>query len=257
MAGFSGKALKEISAEHDSISQKHQNLVFAYLGRTYQNERAREFATNGFLRRLKTLTRCVDNVFSILPPERTALPGSDELSDAVINLQAFVFNVFGSLDNLAWIWTYEGDLRDAEGQPLAAGAVGLSRKCRVVRKSLSVGLQKYLKGIDPWLAYQSNYRHALAHRIPLYIPPHTIPKSKEAAYLGLEARMTKAMKQQRFSEYDRLAAKQELMASFTPMATHSFGEKARAIYFHPQMLADFNTVVEIGMKMHDELKSLG
>ena len=35
--------------------------------------------------------------------------------------------------------------------------------------------------------------------------------------------------------------------------THSFTENANRIVFHPQLLADFNTIDELGRKMLEEL----
>ena len=40
-----------------------------------------------------------------------------------------------------------------------------------------------------------------------------------------------------------------LEISFLPVTTHSFQEQSRFVYFHCQMLADFNTVDEIAWRM--------
>jgi hypothetical protein len=37
---------------------------------------------------------------------------------------------------------------------------------------------------------------------------------------------------------------------------HSYLEKGRRAVFHPQLLADFHTIEELGLKMYDELKGL-
>jgi hypothetical protein len=83
------------------------------------NPRAKEFATQGYPRRLKVMVRCMDNVFTTIPPDRETLPSRDELSDATLNIQSFVFNVFGSIDNLAWIWVSEKGQKRADGTPKA------------------------------------------------------------------------------------------------------------------------------------------
>jgi len=67
---------------------------------TLKVEKAREYLQHGACRRVKTIVRCLDNVFRIFAPERTKpLPGGD-VSD-VINLQAFIANVYGVFDNVA------------------------------------------------------------------------------------------------------------------------------------------------------------
>ena len=129
-----------------------------------QKREAREFATQGFSRRLKTLARCIDNVFKILPPNQTHLPSIDELFDAMINIQAFVFNLFGIIDNLAWIWVQEKPIRKEDGSPIPKSFVGLSKGNTFVRSSLSTEFQEYLRGLDDWFDHIEKWRHALAHR---------------------------------------------------------------------------------------------
>jgi hypothetical protein len=46
------------------------------------------------------------------------------------------------------------------------------------------------------------------------------------------------------------------LGRFRPWIQHSFEEKAEPVVFYAQMLADFNTVDEIGRKMLDELTGL-
>jgi hypothetical protein len=122
-----------------------------------------------------------------------------------------------------------------------------------VRSTLSQEFQDYLRGLDRWFEHLRNLRHALAHRIPLYIPPYVIAKPDEAAYPDLEAKMGEANKQHQFAEYDRLSTEQLKLGRFRPWVQHSFGEGAKPIVFHPQMLAYFNTIDELGRKMLQEL----
>jgi hypothetical protein len=76
----------------------------------------------------------------------------------------------------------------------------------------------------------------------------------ERVYRELEAKMNEAIKQHKFEEYDRLSTEQIKLGRFRPWVQHSFEEGAKPVVFHPQMLADFNTVNELGHKMLDELK---
>lgn len=183
---FGYKALEELQEGHLAIACKCQRLADRYPTRDYKDKRAREYAVHGFLRRLKTLARCIDNVFGILPPGRIELPSTEELFDAMINIQAFVFNVFGSFDNLAWIWVREKPVRKKNGSPISKGKVGLGKDKKFVRDTFSPEFREYLNGLDDWFDHVENFRHALAHKIPLYIPPYMIPKDKEAVYRQLE-----------------------------------------------------------------------
>jgi hypothetical protein len=141
---FSNEQLQELSDERGNIASKHVRLMESYLGRKYENARAREYAQHGFIRRIKTLARCVENVFSILPPDLAELPTTNELSDAAINLQAFVLNVFGSIDNLAWIWVLERRIVEKDGSQLRANYVGLRESNTIVRGTFSQEFRAYL-----------------------------------------------------------------------------------------------------------------
>lgn len=99
------------------------------------------------------MAHCIERVFAILPPEREDQPSMDELVDAVTYIQAFIFNCFACLDNLAWIWVCEQQLTTDRGETIPAAFIGLGKKCRVVRQSLPPDFRKHLKSLDKWLAH--------------------------------------------------------------------------------------------------------
>jgi hypothetical protein len=250
---YSDDALKELKAGYNSVDGKLDHLVEKYFLLDLKNTRAKEFATQGFPRRLKIMVRCIDNVFGMIPPDRVEMPSRNELSDATINIQSFVFNVFGSIDNLAWIWVLEKGQKRADGTPIPDTYVGLGPKNDSVRATLSKAFREYLAGLEKWFEHIGELRHALAHRIPLYIPPYVIQKADEAAYRDFEAKMSDAIKKHDFEGYDQLSVEQMKLGRFRPWVQHSFEEGGVPTVFHAQMLADFNTVEELGRKMLDEL----
>lgn len=250
---FSEKLLEEIKAGRREVEARYRELVLGYSTYPFTNARAREFATHGFTRRLKLVRRCIDNVFRILPPARKDRPSLDELEDATINIQAFVFNLFGAIDNLAWIWVHEKNVRAEDGSPLAKRDVGLGPGKNLVRESLSTDFQQHLKPFDDWFNDMVVLRDALAHRIPLYIPPYAMTKDEVAACEALSAQMTEAIKRLDFGEYDRLLNEQMQLGTFMPWMQHSFEERAKPVAFHPQILSDFLGLAELGEKLLNEL----
>jgi hypothetical protein len=247
---FSQAELAKLQSGKDEAEGKSLAVLEAYLRHAFRSERGREHAHHGFLRRLKTLSRCLDNVYRILPPDRLEPPTSEERYDASISIQAFVLNCFGCFDNLAWIWVNETNLKKEDGESLPNTWVGLGEKNTAIRKSLPKGLQEYLAKLDAeWFKNLESFRHALAHRIPLYIPPSLLIGDKAKEYTDLENRMQEAMRAGDFAEYDRLQAEQDKLETFAPLMTHSYEEGARTIVFHAQLLADFNTVIEVGEKL--------
>jgi hypothetical protein len=190
---FSNEQLNELELGLVTLPEKRLELMSGYLGRNYSNARAREYATHGFMRRVKTLAKCVENVFEILPPDRTSIPTMEELSNVEINIQAFVFNAFGSADNLAWIWVFENGVTNGDRTKLRPNHVGLRASNTRVRNSFSNDFQIYLEGLDQWFEYQEDFRHALAHRIPLYVPQYIVHPNDEIAHQTLTEQMTAAL----------------------------------------------------------------
>lgn len=250
--------LQDLADGYKTIGPKLNKLIESYYTFPYKNARAREYATHGFSRRLKLIARCINSVFEKISPERAELPSRNELSDATINIQSYVFNVFGGIDNLAWIWMHERGQKRADGTPIPDTYVGLGPKNEAVRGTLSQNFQGYLKSkiMDDWFRQLTNLRHALAHRIPLYIPPYVIQTKDEGTYRELEAKMLDAVKRGDFADYDAFSVEQLKLGRFRPWVQHSFEENSRPVVFHAQMLADFNTLDELGHKMLGELASV-
>ena len=242
---YSDKQLEDLQEKLQSVEGRTDSLILEYMAHSFASQKAREFARHGFCRRIQTLRRCINNIFEVVPPETVSVPDRNRLYDAQINLQAFFANAFGAGDNLAWIWVYERGLA-GNIKPLH---VGLRKKNAAVRASLSPELRQYLETIDEWFDYVTEYRDALAHRIPLYIPPGAVRQSEAAAANELQERMSAALNALNPFEYERLAAEQAKLFFFYPMMTHSLQETAGVVYFHPQVIADFGVVEEIALRM--------
>jgi len=218
-----------ILAEVSSFSQKHPASY--------------EYLFHGFIRRLGILQGCIQNVFSLYPPDRLEIPSRETCVDLAINLQSFVFNVFGCLDNLAWISVIEHQLRNKNG-PLKATQVGFRQK--LIQNSFSLEFQLYLENLSEWFTNIETLRNHLAHRIPLYVPPFVVTPDSEASFNALEKAKVEAWRQLDFIKYDELDAAQEKMGKFRPIMTHSvYAGDGYFVYFHGQILADWITLIDI------------
>jgi hypothetical protein len=201
---YSAQTLAQLRTERESIDAKRKELAKAFVARTYEVQRAKEFAEHGVTRRIRTMACCVESVFEILPPERADGPTIDELVHAVVYIQAFTFNAFALLDNLAWIWVCERGLTKDSGGPISHTSVGLGKRCKIVRRSLPADLRSHVKSLDNWFEHLENFRHALAHRIPLYIPPRVISEQNMETYGLLERRKAKARRRGNDTKYSEL-----------------------------------------------------
>lgn len=62
-----------------------------------------------------------------------------------------------------------------------------------------------------------------------------------------------AIKLRDYGEADRLEKKQSALTSFEPVAPHSFEENAPVVFFHRQMMSDYDYVEEISRRLLEEL----
>ncbi len=253
---FSAADIAALEQGRNEVQRQFAELRELYFLRTYQTERAREYASHGFCRRLDTLVHAINFVFELLPPGRVDIPDNDDVVAATICIQSFVFNALGCLDNLAWIWVHEKGLKGEDGKELKNDWVGLGPRYRYVRKSFSSEFRAYLKKRKEWFGHLTGFRDSLAHRIPLYIPPYIVGSESMDQYERLESDSFEALKRGDHQEYDRLRSEQKKLGHFRPWMTHSQFEKAPTAVFHWQLLQDYVTIDEFGREMLEELDRL-
>lgn len=249
---YSDEDLQQLEKQYVGLEGRCNDLISRYLEREFTNERAKEFIRHGLCRRLRLMTRCIAKVFEILPPESCEVPEPDVLHDVTVQLHAFSFNTFGCLDNLAHAWVLETDVKKNNGDPLPLQWVGFGSSNTVVRDSLPDIFVEYLSEIRDWHENLENFRHALAHRIPMYIPPGYLGEEQATNYSSIQAQINDAVEQKDFATAERLEDKQAGLLSFHPIATHSFEENAKIVYLHAQMLSDIGTVQEIASRLLPE-----
>jgi hypothetical protein len=239
---------EELFGKLQTVRPKTDRMVLRFVGHQFARGRAREYATQGFARRLQTVCRGIENAFSLIPPDVIEVPQKDRLRDAEINIQAVIANTFGCVDNLAWVWVHE------RGLSIDSRRVGLRAHNTGVRASLSADFRAYLDSLEKWFGYLTEYRDALAHRIPLYIPPGNVRPKDVDAYNDVTRRMSAALERFRPEEYNRLSAEQNKLLVFQPVIGHSLTEMEAPYWFHAQILVDFLTTEELGERMLAEMR---
>ncbi len=235
--------IKKINSEFSTLKERYLNRVskMLLLSENLKEEKAKEYLLHGATRRLGIIERCAENIFSIFPLERKELLSRDELKDLDINLHAFFINIFGLLDNLAWVQIYEKRLR------IDKKNVGLYMK--KTQECLEETFRNYLNSgcMKKWHnEFLKNYRDALSHRIPLYVPPKTLtPEQKNHTDL-IEKQLNDSVMLRDYMAIDNLHDKDDKIGRPCPFFIHSISEEEnRYIVFHAQVIADFKTVEEI------------
>jgi hypothetical protein len=252
---YSREAAQEMLEALQALREQADSLTDDLFGMVTRVEASRTYMMHGLLRRVTTLLHCIERVFETLPPEEP-VPTREAQQDATIYLQTFVVNVAGVLDNLARIWCLEVDLRERDGRPIRNGHIGLGPDHITVRNSLPNEIVAFLNARANWFDYLKNYRDALAHRIPLYIPPWLLRPEDEPAFQRLEQQKHEAHEARGFGRWHALLREQMNLGRFEPLMAHSLaldeldGEPMR---FHAQILADLRTLLDIGSLMQREL----
>ena len=266
MVAFSEEVIKKLNYNYEESFENSYELFKKYTSKSFTNEKAEEFANIGFGSRLRMLARCVHNVYKICPLERIEKPTNEELYDLTINLQSFIFNAYGCLDNLAWIWVKEKEIKSSKGRELPNSKIGLlgkykngndkgEYKFKEVRESFSPEFLEYLKTMDDWFEDLENFRHALAHRIPPYVIPYILNKKDKKKQMELIDSYMNSIINNDSDKCKKIKNEIKSIGIFAPYLTHSYSEKSHKIIFHGQIIIDLKTIIEIAEKLLNELES--
>lgn len=248
---YDERTLKEITEKFEAMPEIRQQLVLR-LGRLNSeltNDKAKEYLLQGAGRRINFVTRCIKNMFGIFPLGQTEKLAKDEVADLAINLHAFFVNISGLFDNLAWVFVFEYELHgDPKDGKLGRYEVGLfNRKTQI---HLPVALRTFLQSdaLTKWHSeYSKIYRDALAHRIPLYVPPSILTEADGKKYNELDAKLQAVdfADDDSLEIYENLLKQQGQLGQVSPIFAHSLSEEGRPVYMHAQVVDDYAKIREV------------
>lgn len=265
---YSNEALNQLNTAHSELRRRYKELikqVFLFAGHL-KNERAKEHMLHGVGRRLKILQRCVDNIFRLFPAGRMEKLPSEDLLDLEINLHAFLINTYGVIENIALALAYENNLMADNRETPHPGSCPTTQRPpqdkhsqdkvrrndvnlfksqfqRLLNRNLSAYLREG-RTRDWYRQYAKNYRDALAHRIPPYVPPAALNDEQQRRHADLDHEkggLSYIKSPERIIEIQH---EQASLGTSNPLFMHSFSE-AKPLYLHPQLIADFRTVEEL------------
>ncbi|MEZ0152300.1 MAG: hypothetical protein AB9Q18_08415, partial [Candidatus Reddybacter sp.] len=160
----------------------------------------KEQLLHGVARRLSVIKKAIENIFDKFPPTTERPLSRDDLYDVQINLHAYVINISGIFDNWAWAFVHRHNLFEEVG---GKHGVGLFRNG--TSQFLPPELSSYLSSettVNWQTDYVKEYRDALAHRIPLYIPPAEYTPEEGIRYNQLESQKIDLIKSMAWDELD-------------------------------------------------------
>lgn len=241
---YTEEQIEQLNNDLNDIEEEFRKRFFHVSNIVFKEKRANEFFKHGFFRRFNMLFHCIERVFEIYPPNRTKVLEDEERFDLEAFIQAFTINLYGAIDNLAWIVNAENKL----GLEIKA-ITKITLYNPIIQQYFSEDFIEYLNdenenGFKKWYnLHCKNFRHAIGHRIPLYIPPCGI--TNEEKYNEIQSEKWAAILEQNFKKVDELEDELNSLEHILPIYTHSFEEKSFKMYIHPQLIADFRTLLEL------------
>ncbi len=190
MACYNNETIRTIEDEfrlfQNDKSQYAQiaNLIYII---THENKQGQlyHFAYHGLLRRIEILNKCVENIFNVRKFYLETIPSSSELSEIIINLQCFIINLYGALENMAWIYAicidFDGGKRDKS----------FFEKKKKLLKTFPENIKQSFEKDEKWFNHIKMIRDSLAHQEPIYIPPYCVIAEKKDKWQILEEKKWK------------------------------------------------------------------
>jgi hypothetical protein len=192
----------------------------------------------------------LERIFTLFPPAQERPLSHEVLTEVQICLHAFVINLSGVFDNWAWAFVLRHELMPAIGDHRNIGMFKAA-----TQRLLPSPLREYVTSpeISDWQdKYLKGYRDALAHRVPLYIPPAAWTPQDAERYQELEQEKIACIRNRQWEQLDRAWAEQDAVGLAYPVFLHEFSEdeRARPVYLHPQLLSDSATVTAFGRRFY-------
>ncbi|AEF84127.1 conserved hypothetical protein [Treponema primitia ZAS-2] len=213
-----------------------------------KNNKAREYLIHGVNRRINILNQCIENIFEIYPPDRNTLLGLSNVTTICINLHAFLINVYGIIENLSLFIAYENNLFDPSiSEKKQRNKMGLYKKDFYIKLNDNLKNHFSSEKSQAWYnEYAKNYRDALAHRIPPYVPPMELSDEDIKMRNEIEEKINNYKADgTNYNELHEMLNKTWTIGSPANYFLHSFSEKSKLVPIHIQIINDMITIKEM------------
>lgn len=248
---YSNEELEQLDQDRLEWTRRGEILLDRVLSRKYVDVQAEIYARQGLCRRLGYLDHALLRLHDLYPPN-TLNASRYTVRDVELLLHSFVMNVFGAIDNLAWVWVLERGVKGKKGKPLSPSErVFLGEKSQFVLDSLTPKVKSIIQDAGPWFAEIGNYRHGIAHQIPLYIP-RCFREEDLNELKNIDHLIEIAIAEGDSKTVLRLNYERAHLGGYGPYMALSGVH--RKILLHAQTICDLATVVNLGEAMFESLE---
>lgn len=254
--GYGPKQLEEFAKSIQRLLTETAGMRFVLgeLAQRLTNPRARTFALQGIGRRLPLIARGARNIFTLYPPDTAELLSLETCDEVAIQFQAFAINMYGLMDNIAWVCVLES------GGALNPLKIGLFKVN--VEPYPPDELKDYVGDPMPltWFnEYGKAYRDSTAHRVPPYLPSRAYTTEEGQTYQDLDRRASVALTEAGrahadvsrelglMEQYEQLVQQKETLGSNSLLVALSLNgeDPTPPVYLHPQVLCDWGLALEL------------
>jgi hypothetical protein len=238
-----------LDTQHMKVSTDFHDAMLENVGQASKqpSKEVRDYLNYGVGRRLNVIRLSMQKIYELFPPSQEEALPKETIHEVQVYLQAFVINVSGIFDNWAWAFVLRHNLLEKIG-----GRMGVGMFLSKTQQCLPASLKEYVTS-EPRVSwhrrYMKDYRDALAHRIPLYVPPSRIDPKDIERYKELEDRKQELFESHDWGELEKVTDEQESLGKALPAFLKDF--TSPEVYFHPQLNADGALVIEFARLYYD------
>lgn len=244
---------QQLNLEYLKVYTRYQSLRFNFMYLNLKVREAERYKTFGVTRRLGILSECVENIFNIYPLNSRRNPTDKEISNLTINLQCFIFNLYGVFDDLAIIWAYESKFiekkdnireisffinKEEDNKNQNNKKIKQNNKKIKQYNNLPESIRNLIENRKDWKKYHMDIRNAIAHRIPIYLAKKYDSKEDAERYNNLKT------------------IQDEIPFSLKIVYSLDNSEDIYVFNLHKQIIIDYKTLEEFIVLFMNELKKL-
>ncbi|HVT17892.1 MAG TPA: hypothetical protein VHQ90_17150 [Thermoanaerobaculia bacterium] len=218
------------------------------------NEKAKLLLYEGVLQRHLMMSTSRQRIFDETH-KRGNLLDPDTATELDIHLNAYYLNLRGSLDNLAWILTFELELKPGlreEGKDKRFPDL-FGRDFQAALEQKRPELLRWLKRLRKWRERIKAFRDPAAHRIPLLVTAglHTDEKLEQRE--ALEHAASEAIRRKDTHAYSSLQHEIRSLAEYRPVFSRSREDGFELYWLAGSLLRDQNVFLRIVRKVLGQL----
>lgn len=213
----------------------------------FKQQRAYDYYVHGLCRRAMIIRRNLNYFITVIPPTRKNTLNYDDISETTMHINSFYINLYGCLDNIAWMILYELNMFNCQNKEEAYFKFKVDLfKNEFLNEIGQIDeiFANFFHTKKSWYINLKTYRHPSAHRFPLYIVPQVFSKPEDVQHF-YELREKSLMEacNRNFEESKKLIKKQQSIGVFPHLMAHDLSQQPTVLY--PTIFDDCFTLDEI------------